>query len=153
MPGSPVSVRPAMPADYDAVVTVWKEGWDSIGISNTADEAVTWDMLRARLPVEVAATWSLYVAEVAGEIVGMLALEVADNHLCQLFVAPHAQSAGIGKALLAFCRDTMPGEIWLTTAAENQRARDWYEHEGFVLEQIVPKPEFRRDLAVYRWRA
>ena len=76
MAGSPVSIRPALPADYDAVVTVWKEGWDSIGINNTADEAVTWDMLRARLPEEVAETWSLYVAEVAGEIVGMLALEV-----------------------------------------------------------------------------
>ena len=146
-------IREAALADYDTVIDVWKQSWDSIGISNATDKAITWDMLRARLPEQVQNGWSLYVAETDAGIAGMLALELEDNHLDQLFVAPDAQSNGIGRGLLEHSKKLMPAEIWLSTAVDNVRACEWYEREGFQLERREKHLKFDRIVAYYRWKA
>ena len=146
-------IREATEEDFDAVARVWKESWISVGISNAIDDAVTVADLRARIPYRIAGGWSLFVAECEGRIDAMLAIECALNHLDQIFVAPSAQGRRIGSALLAHARTLMPEEIWLKTAANNTRAREWYEREGFVLEKVEYNPKFLRDDAYYRWRA
>ena len=146
-------IREATEGDFDAVAKVWKESWVSIGNNYEIDDAVTMADLRARIPDSIAGGWSLFVAECEGRIDAMLAIERAINHLDQVFVAPSAQGRRIGSALLAHARMLMPEEIWLSTAANNTRARGWYEREGFVLEKIEHKPKFNRDVAYYRWRA
>lgn len=146
-------IREATEEDFDAVARVWKESWISVGNNNEIDDAVTASDLRARIPDRIAGGWSLFVAECEGRIDAMLAIERALNHLDQVFVAPSAQGRRIGSALLAHARTLMPEEIWLSTAANNTRAREWYEREGFVLEKIEHNPKFGRDIAYYRWRA
>ncbi len=146
-------LREATEEDFDAVARVWKESWISIGNNNEIDDAVTVADLRARIPGRIAGGWSLFVAENQGRIDAMLAIERAINHLDQVFVAPSAQGRGLGSALLAHARSLMPEEMWLSTAANNTRAREWYEREGFVLEKIEHNPKFDRDVAYYRWRA
>ncbi len=146
-------IREATEDDFDAVARVWKESWISIGNNNEIDDGVTMADLRARIPDRIAGGWSLFVAECEGRIDAMLAIEWALNHLDQVFVAPSAQGRGLGSALLAYARTLMPEEIWLSTAANNTRAREWYEREGFVLEKIEHNPKFGRDVAYYRWRA
>lgn len=148
-----VIIRGATEEDFDAVAGVWKESWISIGNSNEIDNAVTAADLLARIPDRIAGGWSLFVAECEGRIDAMLAIERAINHLDQIFVSPSAQGRRIGSALLAHARKLMPEEIWLSTAANNMRARDWYEREGFILEKIEYNPNFHRDVAYYRWRA
>jgi ribosomal protein S18 acetylase RimI-like enzyme len=118
-------IREATEGDFDAVAKVWKESWVSIGNNNEIDDAVTMADLRARIPDRIAGGWSLFVAECEGRIDAMLAIERAINHLDQVFVAPSAQGRRIGSALLAHARMLMPEEIWLSTAANNTRARGW----------------------------
>ncbi len=144
-------IRKAVRADHDSVIDVWKRSWDSIGISNAIDRAVTAEMLRDHLSGKLASGFECHVAEDAGRIIAMLVLDLADNHIDQLFVAPEAQSRGIGRALLAHAQELMPAEIWLSTAVDNVRACRWYEREGFKLEGTRMDPVHHRQVAVYLW--
>ncbi|MEO0714043.1 MAG: GNAT family N-acetyltransferase [Pseudomonadota bacterium] len=146
------AIRPIAPADQEAVVQLWKASWHSIGISNVHDDAVGHAALMERLTASLGTCWDVYVCEADGALAGMLAIDPSTHELSQLFVAPDHQGRGVGTALLAHARALMPGGLWLTAAAENTRARHWYERENFILERIDRNDAFDRDIAVYRWR-
>ena len=82
----------------------------------------------------------------------MLAIRLRDSCLDQLFVAPDYQGCGIGKMLLQFTRKKLPDEIWLRCVKQNERAWQWYEREGFVLEKEAPHPNFGLMMRYYRWK-
>lgn len=71
----------------------------------------------------------LLIAETAGGPLGFAA--VIGDTLAGLFVAPAAQGAGIGRALLAAALEARPG-LTVPVFLRNARARDFYRRNGLV---------------------
>jgi ribosomal protein S18 acetylase RimI-like enzyme len=145
-----VIIRPATPADYPALADLWYDSWQSIGISNETD--LSREGVRARFHQEAASRWALYVAERDSKLAGFLALVPEESRIDQLFVDPAFKGAGAGLALLNHAKGLMPEGIVLTTHETNQRARAFYEREGFVLTSIEPDAYHRRAKCHYAWR-
>jgi hypothetical protein len=93
-----VNIEPYARADLDTVASIWLSSWRSTGLP--VAKLVSFDELRSRLSIEIDRGWSVYVAKIEAQIVGFIALH--DNWLMQLYVAPNAQSKGVGKVLLDF---------------------------------------------------
>jgi ribosomal protein S18 acetylase RimI-like enzyme len=75
--------------------------------------------------------WTL-VADVGGRVVGYVG--VTDNHIENFYIAPEAQSAGVGRALLAAVEERLVGPITLRCLVVNERARRFYERHGFTVD-------------------
>jgi ribosomal protein S18 acetylase RimI-like enzyme len=143
-------IRPARADEYDEVARVWMESWVSTGLEDASDSLLA--KFRARVPMEIEKGWSLYVADDDGVLAAMLALHVPECYLDQLFVAPKYQGDSLGRQLLAFTRRHLPDEIWLRCVRENERARRWYEREGFAFEKEQVDSTSGRVMKYYRWR-
>jgi ribosomal protein S18 acetylase RimI-like enzyme len=143
-------IRPARSDEYDQVARVWMDSWVSTGLEDASDSLL--EKLRARVPLEMEKGWSLYVADDKGELAAMLALNLPDRYLDQLFVAPAYQGNRLGRQLLAFTRQHLPDEIWLRCVRENEKAWRWYEREGFAFEKEQIEPMMGRMMKYYRWR-
>lgn len=141
-------IRPATPADYDVLAVLWYDSWESVGISNEAD--LSREAVIARFHVDVA-RWTLFAAEAPEGLIGLLALLPEENRIDQIFVAPHVKGKGVGRALLNLAKQVMPTGIVLFTQGENQRARSFYEREGFRLTEQADNPEQRRTRCTYEW--
>ena len=127
-----------------------KNIWVSTGLEEASNFLLA--NLRARVRHEIEKGWSLFVADDRGALAAMLALNLPENYLDQLFVAPGYQGKDLGRRLLAFTRQQLPDEIWLRCVRENEKAWRWYEREGFVFEkqEIAPATGFM--MKFYRWR-
>ena len=147
---NPPAIRPARADEYDEVARVWMDSWVSTGFGTASEELL--GQLRARIPAEVANGWSLYVADDRGRLAAMLALQLPDRNLDQLFVAPEYQGKNLGRLLMAFTRQHLPDEIWLRCVRENEKAWRWYEREGFVYEREAVSPMTGHVMKYYRWK-
>jgi len=143
-------IRPAHAHEYDAIARLWMESWCSTGLESPSDTLLAY--LRERVPREVAGGWRLYVADDEGRLAAMLAINVERLYLDQLMIAPSHQGRALGRRLLAFTRELLPGEIWLRCAEGNEKAWRWYEREGFVLEKSEADPLHGRTMKYYRWK-
>ena len=143
------AIRPARTDEYDEVARVWMESWVSTGLAEASNFLLA--NLRARVRHEIENGWSLFVADDRGVLAAMLALNLGENYLDQLFVAPEHQGKKLGRILLAFTRQQLPDEIWLRCVRENEKAWRWYEREGFVFEKEQLEPT-GRVVKYYRWR-
>jgi len=150
MPTIPIIIRSARPEEYDEVARLWMNSWVSTGLEQASNFLLA--NLRARVRHEIEKGWSLFVADDRGVLAAMLALNLPENYLDQLFVAPGYQGKDLGRRLLAFTRQQLPDEIWLRCVRENEKAWRWYEREGFVFEkqEIAPATGFM--MKFYRWR-
>ena len=146
---SPPTIRPARADEYDEIARAWMESWVSTGLSQASDKLLT--DLRARLPREIESGWTLFVADDRGTIAGMLALHLPKFYLDQLMVVPAYQGQSLGRQLLAFTRQLLPGEIALRCVRENEKAWRWYEREGFVFEREEINPLTGFMMKCYRW--
>ena len=144
------TIRPARTDEYDEVARVWMDSWASTGLEAASNILLA--RLRARIPLEVENGWSLFVADDAGTLAAMLALDLPDRYLDQLFVAPEYQGQNLGRSLLAFTRRHLPDEIWLRCVRENEKAWRWYEREGFVFEKEQVEPMTGFVMKYYRWK-
>ena len=150
MPTIPIIIRSARPEEYDEVARLWMNSWVSTGLEQASNFLLA--NLRARVRHEIEKGWSLFVADDRGVLAAMLALNLPENYLDQLFVAPGYQGKDLGRRLLAFTRQQLPDEISLRCVRENEKAWRWYEREGFVFEkqEIAPATGFM--MKFYRWR-
>lgn len=146
----PAVVRPARAGEYDDLALVWMNSWVSTGLEDASNFLLA--NLRARIPREVEKGWSLFVADENGRFAAMLALNLRENYLDQLFVAPDDQGKGLGRQLLAFTRQQLPNEIWLRCVRENEKAWRWYEREGFVFEKEQVEFATGFTMKYYRWK-
>jgi len=71
----------------------------------------------------------------------------------QLFVAPHAQHRGLGRALIALACLRCPQGLALDTPVENVTARHFYRRRGFAAQQMGFDPINQRLVLRYAWPA
>lgn len=93
--------------------------------------------------VEAGSAW---VAENDGQMLGFSAINGATREVWALFVAPGAESSGVGRALheamLDWARAQAIPELWLTTS-EATRAEGFYMAAGWETTGIAEDGELR----------
>ena len=86
-----------------------------------------------------------------GTVVAMLVLH--DNWIDQLYVDPRHTGHGIGTALVSLAKAHRPQGLRLWTFQANQRARRFYETQGFVpVESTEGDNEENSPDVRYEWR-
>jgi len=132
------------------IATLWYLSWVSTGLGS--DKDLTGDALVKKLEEGIGSGWDLYTYREDGALLAMLAIDPAKSYLSQMFIKPEAQGRGIGRALLAFCREQMPDQIKLNTAELNTRAVEWYEREGFKRAHSYVHPLTGHTMIDYIWK-
>ncbi len=134
-----LEVRPAQPADLDALLVLYGQLADQRAVAPT-------DEIRQALGQMVAASFvNLLVADRRGEVVGTVELVVVPNvthggrpwaQLENMVVGEDVRGLGIGRALLQRCaeiaRDHNCYKIQLQSANHRTPAHRFYEAFGFT---------------------
>ena len=127
------ALRPARPADAEAVAEIWRLGWRDghLGhVPRALVEARTDESFRARASERVN---EMTVAVVDGEIAGFVL--VVDDEVEQVYVAASHRGKGVADLLLGEAerkvRANGHSEAWLAVVAGNGRARAFYEKSGW----------------------
>jgi ribosomal protein S18 acetylase RimI-like enzyme len=86
-----------------------------------------------------------------GDLLGFIAL--LPGWIDHLYIRPEVLRRGIGTKLLAFAQHAQD-ELRLYTFQSNARARAFYEHHGFVIEELTDgeRNEEKMPDITYRWR-
>ena len=127
--GSTITIRPATAADAGAVADVYLTSFHAtydFPLAHTDDEVRAW----IGNAVADGGTW--VALDAAGAVVGMMTLKPGD--LDQLYVRPDRLGEGIGRRLLELAKEQSPDGLTLYTFQVNDRARRFYERNGFVAE-------------------
>jgi len=125
---SGIRVRPATALDSAEIADVYLESFHAtyaFPLAHTDDEVRSW--IRDGL---VAARRAWVAVDVDGAIVGLMALAPGD--LEQLYVRPDRLGQGIGRQLLEVAKARSRSGLTLFTFQVNDRARRFYERNGFV---------------------
>ncbi|HET8879822.1 MAG TPA: GNAT family N-acetyltransferase [Arthrobacter sp.] len=162
---SQILIRPAVPADFDAVARITRDAYLAAGYFDDADHPYMRQIQKVAQRHQDATIW---VAERAGEIVGSVTLAVAGEPYADiarpdelefrmLVVDPAVQRSGAGKAMVEAIIDharTLPGVtgVALTTGLTWESAHGLYRKTGFrrVPERDWFVPETDIKLLVYR---
>jgi GNAT superfamily N-acetyltransferase len=162
---SQILIRPAVPADYDAIARITRDAYLAAGYFDDADHPY---MLQIQNVAQRAADATIWVAERDGTVLGSVTLAVegepyADIALSDelefrmLVVDPSVQRSGAGKAIVQAILDharTLPGihAVALTTGVSWESAHGLYRKTGFVRtperDWLVPGTDIK--LLVYR---
>ena len=86
---------------------------------------------RRWIPDAVLRKSAVWVAETDGAVVGFVSL--TGDHVDHLYVRPGYYRRGIGGRLLAKAKEMSPARLRLFTFQRNERARAFYEAQGFVV--------------------
>ena len=127
-----ITLRRAAVADAPAIAEVFLSSFHAtydFPLAHTDDEVRGW--VRDRLVV----TEETWVADDGGTVVGMMV--VAPGLLEQLYVAPDRLGTGIGRQLIDVAKDRSPGGLSLWTFQVNDRARRFYERNGFEAVELT----------------
>jgi pimeloyl-ACP methyl ester carboxylesterase/GNAT superfamily N-acetyltransferase len=151
---SDIRIREARAKDFVRVAQMhypaWRHSWKGIVATHVLDMIGTprnWvDVL---YPTTLKrGGWTMWMAESRGQLLGMMLLgpDLSNpNHIQidALYVADQNQRSGIGGSLLNKALRTYPdNDIILWCAEKNQKARDFYEKNGFEVDErsFVWKP-------------
>jgi GNAT superfamily N-acetyltransferase len=128
------TVRPAEPADADAVAAIWYAGWGDGHLGHVPDELVairTKESFWTRAADRVADT----TVAVVGEQVAGFVMVVGDE-VEQVYVSRDHRGSGVAAVLLAEAERQVKAnghtEAWLAVATGNARARRFYERSGWT---------------------
>lgn len=127
-----MNLRQGHSTDATAIGELWFKSWLSAGPENPG---VTQADLVERASRELAHRWEVTVAEIDGSLRGFMAVAPDEQRLDQLFVAPSAQSRGLGAELLKVAKRRFPGGFWLKVDASNDRAKAFYVREGLIFKR------------------
>jgi ribosomal protein S18 acetylase RimI-like enzyme len=138
-PLPPVIVRPATPADAEAI--------DRIEQASFAYAGERFNLRRIRYLLGTHRT-TVMVAEIDGRVVGWVAGMVGGKHerrwgrIYALAVHPDGRGRKLGarllKEMIAILRSRSAGRIFLEVRADNHSAIKLYERAGFVPGQTLP---------------
>jgi GNAT superfamily N-acetyltransferase len=128
------SIRPAEPADADAVAAIWYAGWGDGHLGHVPAELValrTKESFWTRAAERVADTT---VAVVDGDVAGFVM--VVGDEVEQVYVSRDHRGSGVAGVLLAEAERQVKAnghsEAWLAVATGNARARRFYERSGWT---------------------
>ena len=125
-PATP-SIRPATPADYPQLGDVWLSAWRATFDFPPAHPD---DDVRRWLAEEMAPNHDVWVAVDTGDrVVGFIAVKATE--LDQLYIAPAWIGHGLGRRLLDIAKAHSPALLELYCFQVNDRARRFYERNGF----------------------
>jgi ribosomal protein S18 acetylase RimI-like enzyme len=147
--GDGVEIRRTTNADAGAVADVFLASFQAtytFPLAHTDDEVRRW------IREHVGGEWETWVAVEAGRVVAMMV--VGPGELDQLYVAPDRLGSGIGRRLLDTAKERSPEGLTLYTFQVNDRARRFYERNGFVAEAFgdgTSNEEHQPDVR-YAWR-
>ncbi|MBE1572998.1 GNAT family N-acetyltransferase [Amycolatopsis roodepoortensis] len=130
----PLTIRPATPADADAVANIWYHGWQDGHLGNVPDSLVRirtresfWERAADRVD-------DTTVAVLDGEVAGFVM--VVGDEVEQVYVSSDHRGSGVAGALLAEAERLVSAgghsRAWLAVAPGNTRARRFYERCGWV---------------------
>ncbi len=144
-----ITFRRAIAADAASAADVFLDSFHAtydFPLAHTDAEVRGW--VRDRL----IPTLEAWVAVDDGQVVGLMAL--APGWLEQLYVAADRLGEGIGGGLLALAKERQPDGLLLWTFQVNERARRFYERNGFVVVQFgdEAKNEERQPDVQYEWK-
>jgi ribosomal protein S18 acetylase RimI-like enzyme len=160
-----ILIRPAVPADYDAIARITRDAYLAAGYFESADHPY---MRQIQDVAQRAAHATVWVAEREGRVVGSVTLAVAGESYADiaqsdelefrmLVVDPAVQRSGAGKAMVRAIIEhakSLPGitGVALTTGMTWESAHGLYRKTGF---QRVPErdwlvPDTDIKLLVYR---
>jgi ribosomal protein S18 acetylase RimI-like enzyme len=141
-----VTLRPATDDDRDAIVAVFLAAWRGGYRGVVPDDVIdAWTPETARAELAGGTGTDVVGLDDSGAVAGFARYVPEHGYLTSLYVTPDAGGRGLGRALLAYALDAMPGRdvvLWVFEA--NTRARRLYERAGF-------RPDGAR-LTDPRWR-
>ncbi len=149
---SAFDIRPATADDATQIADVWLASWRATFDFEPAhpdDDVRRW--VREELLVE-ADNWVATDASHDEAVIALLGL--SDTMVEQLYVRPDWIGRGVGRALLDLAKRRRPHGLELYSFAANDRARRFYERNGFVPVAFGDgsgNEEGRPDV-LYRWR-
>ena len=129
--GVPVEIRRATPDDAGSAADVFLASFHAtydFPLAHTDDEVRGW------IRDELVPKHEVWVALDGGRVVALMAM--ATGTLDQLYVAPDRLGEGIGRRLLDLAKERSPEELTLYTFQVNDRARRFYERNGFVVAEL-----------------
>lgn len=131
---SEAALRPATPADADAVARIWREGWRDGHLGHVPAALVevrTPESFSQRAADRVADTT---VAVFDGEVAGFTM--VVGDEVEQVYVSRSHRGSGIAAQLLddavRTIGDAGHAVAWLAVATGNDRARRFYQRSGWT---------------------
>jgi GNAT superfamily N-acetyltransferase len=147
-----IAIRPATVEDATRIAEVWLSSWRATFDFEPAhpDEDVrSW--VREELLVE-AEDWVATDPSDGDSVIALLGL--SDTMVEQLYVRPDRIGRGVGRALLELAKRRRPDGLDLYCFAANDRARRFYERNGFEAVAFGDGSgnEERQPDVLYRWR-
>jgi GNAT superfamily N-acetyltransferase len=127
---SGTTIRRATAADAAAVAQVFLASFQAtydFPLGHTDDEVRGW----VRETIAMRETW---IAVDDDRVVGWMV--VAAGELDQLYIAPDRLGEGFGRGLLEVAKERSPDGLSLYTFQVNDRARRFYERNGFVADWL-----------------
>jgi len=131
----------------DALVPMWREAFEH-GVGIVDPNPI--EGQRAYLIERVLPAHDVTVALEGERIVGFVASNAAS--VGQLYVRVGCHGRGIGRELLRRAMAASAGSLWLHTFTRNERARRFYERNGFVAVAFGFEPTWQLDDVRYEWQ-
>ena len=127
------ALREFAPSDLPAIEALWVAAWSAVGLAIDFEARRPWlrDHLTSLARSGVAIVVGLDPG--SGAVAGFVTIDPRAGHLDQLCVAPDARGGGVARALLNEAKRRAPGAIELDVNADNPRARQFYQREGFEI--------------------
>ncbi len=135
--------------DFEAVLRLWWDAWHAIapGLRHPSP----FEAWRTRWVEEILPAQRVAVAREAAQILGFAAVDVANQELTQIFVAPGLQRRGVGTSLLGWAQAVLPGGFRLSTLLENEPSRAFYRRHGLIEGGTHVSAVNGRPAIEYRW--
>jgi GNAT superfamily N-acetyltransferase len=146
-----IQLRQATVADAAAVAEVFLNSFHAtyeFPLAHTDDEVRGW--IRDRL-IPTQETWvAVDDAPDGTPVIGLMA--ITPGHLEQLYIAPDRLGEGLGRRFVDLAKERSPAGLELWTFQVNDRARRFYERNGFVAVELTDGDNQERQPDVrYEW--
>ena len=133
-----ITIRSASSQDIFQIAEIWHEGWKDDHTGLVPDELYQYRTFDSFIPrVKERIEYSLVSESTDTEISGFIT--VKGNELEQIFVARPYRGTGLAKVLIKAGEDMLlaNGENNVFLVVGNNRAKNFYEKSGWILDGIV----------------